>query len=48
MNGWLVPIVLYLFGFGVFRILGGVSSAADAFRQWGRHSSRSARKFASS
>ncbi len=48
MNGWVVPIALYLFGFGVFRILGGVSSAADAFRRWGKRSSGSARKLASS
>jgi hypothetical protein len=39
MNGWIVPIVLYALGFGVFRVLGGLSSAADAFRQWGKSSS---------
>ena len=40
MNGWLVPILLYVVGFTLFGLLGGLASAADAFRQWGEAVSR--------
>jgi hypothetical protein len=48
VNGWIVPIVLYALGFGLFGILGGLSSAAEAFRQWGNASSTARSDLASS
>jgi hypothetical protein len=35
MVQWLIIAVLYVLGFGLFGLLGGLSSAADAFRSWG-------------
>jgi hypothetical protein len=40
MNGWIIPIVLYALGFSFFGLLGGLASAADAFRHWGNASTR--------
>jgi hypothetical protein len=48
MNGWIVPLVLYAVGFGFFALLGGLASAADAFRQWGRHTAATRRSLTSS
>ena len=39
MRDWIVIGVLYLVGAGVFSLLGGVGSAADALRRWGEASS---------
>ncbi len=39
MFSWIIIIVLYVLVLGLFRSLGGLPSAADAFRQWGRASS---------
>ncbi|HEY1368740.1 MAG TPA: hypothetical protein VGF23_16585 [Gaiellaceae bacterium] len=36
MREWIVAIVLYVFGIGVFRWLGGFAAAGDALREWGR------------
>jgi hypothetical protein len=43
MRDWIVIAVLYLFGALVFRLLGGVGAAADAFREWGRAASQAHR-----
>jgi hypothetical protein len=48
MNGWILPIVLYIVGFTLFGLLGGLASAADAFRQWGEATSRARRAAGSS
>jgi hypothetical protein len=42
MIQWILIVVLYLLGAGLFRLLGGFSSAGEAFRQWG-HSQASSR-----
>ena len=40
---------LYVLGFGVFRWLGGIDGAADAFRRWGaRESARRRQRVAPS
>lgn len=39
MREWIVVVVLYVFGMGLFRILGGFRGAAEAFRRWGEASS---------
>ena len=36
---WIVVIVLYLLGIGLFHVLGGLGAAGDALREWGRWSS---------
>jgi hypothetical protein len=36
MIEWIVIGVLYVVGIGIFRMLGGLSSAGEAMRQWGR------------
>jgi hypothetical protein len=48
MERWIVIVALYLVGIGFFRLLGGVGSAADAFRSWGRASAQRRRATASS
>ena len=48
MTGWILPIVLYLLGFALFGLLGGLASAADAFRQWGERATHARRAFGSS
>jgi hypothetical protein len=35
MTSWIIFVVAYLVVLGVFRGLGGVHSAADAFKSWG-------------
>jgi hypothetical protein len=35
MTSWIVLVVGYLVVLGVFRGLGGLHSAADAFKSWG-------------
>jgi hypothetical protein len=39
MVDWIPIIVFYLVALGAFRFAGGLGSAADAFRRWGRASS---------
>jgi hypothetical protein len=39
MKDWIVVAALYLFGMGVFRLLGGIGAASEALRKWGRASS---------
>jgi hypothetical protein len=39
MVGWILIAVLYLVGIGLFRFVGGVGSAGEAFQRWGRASS---------
>jgi hypothetical protein len=38
MVSWIVTGVLYVLAIGGFRFVGGMSSAMDALRQWGRSS----------
>jgi len=38
MVGWILIAVGYVLMLGGFRLLGGVSSAMDALRTWGRAS----------
>ena len=46
---WFVVGGLYVLGFGVFRWLGGIDGAADAFRRWGaRESARRRHRLTSS
>ena len=33
---WIAIALLYALGMGMFRWLGGISAAADAFSRWGR------------
>lgn len=40
MRDWIVVCVLYALGMGFFHVLGGLGSAAEAFRRWGEASSR--------
>jgi hypothetical protein len=39
MRDWIIVVVLYFVGIGLFRILGGFGAAAGAFRRWGKASS---------
>jgi hypothetical protein len=39
MKDWLIIAVLYGFGAGFFRLLGGMNAAGEALRRWGRASS---------
>jgi hypothetical protein len=39
LRDWIVIAVLYVFGIGVFRLLGGLGAAGEALREWGRVSS---------
>ncbi len=39
MRDWIAILILYVLALGLFRVLGGLGSAADAFRRWGGHSS---------
>jgi hypothetical protein len=36
MRDWIVIVVLYLLGMGLFSLLGGFRSAGEALQQWGR------------
>jgi hypothetical protein len=40
MKDWIIVVVLYGFGIGCFRLLGGINAAGEALRRWGRASSR--------
>ena len=39
MRDWIVVVVLYLFGMGLFHVLGGLGAAAETLKRWGRVSS---------
>ncbi len=41
MRDWIVILVLYALALGLFRVLGGLRAAGDAFRRWGGHSAGS-------
>jgi Sec-independent protein translocase protein TatA len=43
MWSWIVIGVLYVLVIGGYRLLGGISAAGDALRDWGRASSTAAR-----
>jgi hypothetical protein len=45
---WIVIGGLYLLGIGLFNVLGGLSAAGEAFREWGRATTRTARVSSSS
>jgi hypothetical protein len=49
MSGWIVVIVLYLLGMGLFHLLGGLGAAGEWFERWGESSAtRRARRLSSS
>lgn len=35
MSNWIVIVVLYALGMGLFAVVGGLRSAGAAFRTWG-------------
>jgi hypothetical protein len=39
MLEWIVISLLYAVGFGLLALLGGLSAAGEAFRQWSERSS---------
>jgi hypothetical protein len=39
MWGWLLVLVLYAVGMGLFHVLGGIRAAGEAIENWGRASS---------
>ena len=39
MEDWIIIAILYAFGIGFFRLLGGMNAAGEALRRWGRASS---------
>jgi hypothetical protein len=41
MWGWIVVLVLYAVGMGLFHLLGGIRAAGEAIENWGRASSAS-------
>jgi hypothetical protein len=45
---WILIGALYLLGIGFFRLLGGLPSAGDAFRDWARATMRPTRVSSSS
>lgn len=48
MWSWIVVAALYVIGMGLFHMLGGLASAAEALRAWGEAASRSRGRVASS
>jgi hypothetical protein len=44
MGQWIVVIVFYLFGIGIFRLLGGVGAASEALQRWGRATAEKRRR----
>jgi hypothetical protein len=38
MSGWIVVVVLYVLGIGLFHVLGGLSAAAEWLEGWGARS----------
>lgn len=45
---WIAIVLLYLLGMGLLGWLGGISSAGDAFANWGRAAAERRRSAASS
>ena len=45
---WIAIVLLYLLGMGLLGWLGGISSAGDAFANWGRATTERRRSAASS
>jgi hypothetical protein len=43
MLSWIWVPILYVVGFGLFGLLGGISAAGDAIARWGRENSESRR-----
>jgi hypothetical protein len=41
MWGWIVTLLLYAVGMGLFHIFGGLRAAGEAIESWGRASSAS-------
>jgi hypothetical protein len=39
MTSWIIVIVLYVLGMGLFHILGGLGACAEAIRGWGEAAS---------
>ena len=39
MRDWIVVVVLYVLGIGIFHVLGGLAAAGEALSNWGRSSS---------
>lgn len=39
MREWIVVVVLYAMGMGLFGLLGGLAAAAQGIRRWGETSS---------
>jgi hypothetical protein len=37
MTGWIVTLVLYAVGMGLFHILGGLGAAGEAIEDWARN-----------
>jgi hypothetical protein len=48
MLQWLIIGLLYFLGFGFFGLIGGLSSAGDAFRSWGESAAARRGRIASS
>jgi hypothetical protein len=48
MWSWIVVAILYVFGMGFFRWLGGISAAADALSRWGHATAERRRRAVSS
>lgn len=41
MRDWIAILILYVLALGLFRVLGGLGSAAEALRRWGGHTAGS-------
>jgi hypothetical protein len=39
MSNWIVIVLLYLVDMGLLGLIGGLGSAAEAFRRWGASAS---------
>lgn len=48
MVDWIVIAILYVLVLVLFRVVGGVTSAGDAVRRWGLHTSTRGMKAGSS
>jgi hypothetical protein len=48
MTQWIIIVVLYGLGMGLFSLLGGLSSAGEAFRRWGESATAGRRPTTSS
>ncbi len=48
MSNWIVIVLLYVLGMGLFGLIGGLRSAGEAFRTWGESAAARRRAVASS